>query len=326
MPRKKKSPPVHLVGAAKVQHETADRAQNLALYWLARFGWLTRHQIQQLCFSEVAGDNRALRTLQRAYKNGLVEKVPLPESPGGQMFAWVLTARGMKHIISVYGQKIRYPKSYSRDRVTKQFDIGDPKLHYHRFLGNQLLIDFIRGNIFSNVQVKAIWPEHELIRESASLSSHWGYVPDTLLLYTNEHGQNVILIGEVENSCRGPVKHGKKLTHWMQPYSDRLRQSGYYNGAFASHGKRYDYDDVQMIFVSATEKIFRNIYRKVNHIFSTIPEGISHLVLSKRLWVNPRQTADLLYHEFEGGENPDFLCIDTAQRVLDGQQKKRKFD
>lgn len=340
MPRKKIEPRQPIFGRAAQQRDDALRAQLMALYALARFGWLTRHQIQQIFAHQYrangpVGPHLALRTLQRAFDRKLVDRVLLPDSPGGQMVAWVLTQRGMKLAVRHYGERIRVQRTLPRNSQTKQFDLGDPSRDYHRFLSNQFLIDFSQGKILSGVQVRDFWPEHELGRESAALTAHWGYVPDALVIYRNDdedddepegdkkdRKKNILLICEVENSLRGQVSHGKKLTHWLHPYAERQQREGQFTDSFSSYGRLYEFRDVTMVFLSSNEKIFRNIYRKINQIFTASPDGVFHLVMKDRRWTDPLADADLLYHDYQGGESADFLCIDTAQRVADGQAKR----
>lgn len=362
MPRKKKRAPALLVGAAKAQSEIAEKTTDEVLYWIARFGWLTRHQIHQLIFENQNSEleslphaNRTLRILQRAKRNGLVADIPLPTSPGGQVLAWVLTSKGMKRAVLIHGSRIRYPKVYAKNRENKQYDIGDPKLHYHRFLGNQFLIDLYVGKIFTCYYKIKLWPEHELSHLSAEFNAHWGYIPDSLSVCyhryeteeENEYGDYeyvykdrvAILIGEIENSCRGKVRHGRKLTHWLEPYSSRLAVNAEFDGTFCKE----DYHQVDMMFVSSEEGIFRNIYRKISAIFKEIrTRNIYHLVIpnkpQKRYWIDPLESADLLIHNNTEVIEDEYdqlsqeamglgrvLFIDTAQRVKDGENKKRTF-
>lgn len=330
MPRKKCSMP--LCGAAQQQSQLASKHTLHVLYALAKFGWLTRHQIQQLLFQD-AGPLLALRLLQRAEQERLVRSQPLPRSPGGQMLAWFLTRKGLRHVLAqpTHASKVFVRRVYSRDRETGLYDLSDPKLHYHRLLCNELLINLKTGRVFSDITDIEIFPEHELSRQASALRTHLGYVPDVVAFYTDFYGQRQMLIGEIENSRRGPVKHGGKFTHWVSPFAERLKGSGIFQGDLPLFGQLHRYDDAAMIFLCANERIFRNIYRVVEQIFTDHQlsvEAISYLVMPARPWREPLGKSDLLAHEYEPFAEysaSDFLNCNAQQRVRDGELKKRSY-
>ncbi len=330
MPRKKRTTP--LSGAAQQQSQLASKHTIDVLFELAKFGWLTRHQIQQLLFQD-AGPLLALRLLQRAEQERLVRSQPLPRSPGGQMLAWFLTRKGLRQVLAVptLASQVHVKSVYPRDRKTGLYDLSDPKLHYHRHLCNELLINLKTGRVFSDITDVEIFPEHELSRQAGALRSHLGYVPDVIALYKDFFGEKKMLIGEVENSRRGPLKHGGKFTHWMSPFVDRVKRLSSFHGDFYLFGKALKYQDVAMIFLCADEKIFRNIYRVVNQIFTEhqlSADAISYLVMPARPWRDPLGKSDLLAHEYEpfaDYSTSDFLDCDAQQRVRDGELKKRSY-
>lgn len=91
--------------------------------------------------------------------------------------------------------------------------------------------------------------------------SHFGCIPDGFGISDNK-----LIMIEVENSVRGPRRHGSKLTHWLEAYADRVAREKRFSDHFLAFGKSGSYDDDIQLFVCTNHKNFHSIWRKVEKV------------------------------------------------------------
>lgn len=332
MPRNKKTIP--LFGAAKVNNERATDNEATLCYWLARFGWLTRHQLAKLLKKEgIKRANTILAMLQRAKKNKLVESFPLENSPDGQMLGWFLLKKGMTLAVKHHGKQVNDQSVYTRNRATGKYRTQDAKYQYHRLLSNEFVINCLNETYFYREHDRlnriTFLSEHETSRAQTSLQQHFFYVPDALIFYWHSDDllcdddvtvetveRRTVTICEVENSLRGPKKHGKKF-NWVNTALelDKNTRGRPILKEVSLFNKRYSYEIVDLFFVTANEKIFRNIYRKVHKQIpgKTDREKLVYLnrsftdiyyeVMASRGWAEPFRDSETLSHSHDGFEH-----------------------
>jgi hypothetical protein len=93
----------------------------------------------------------------------------------------------------------------------------DEKYEYHRIVANQVLIDLRQKRHQLPIEIDSFISEHEIGIMRKAFISHFGCIPDGLGISDNK-----LIMIEVENSVRGPRRHGSKLTHWLEAYADRV--------------------------------------------------------------------------------------------------------
>lgn len=307
-------------GAAKQQIISSHNDEMLVLFMLGKFGWLTHHQLGGLWGDAKSSDKRAYRVLNRLVLAKMVKSQVMEHSPGSQMKAYYLTRKGLNVALSEPSWRLLIK--------TSRREITDPRYQYHRMIANQVLLELQRSNLpmpeemsfINNLDVSWTLPEHEMQGLRRDLNSHFGCIPDGLLM----SGRDLLLV-EVENSVRGVARHGSKLGEqgnklesWFPTYFERVLSEGKFAGTFPPFGKRGEYDNVWQIMVCTSEKIFRSIWRKLDKMMSdSADQGneICYVVMKKPLWVDPLRPSNIrvMIHN-----DPD-----TVMAVYAGEMRRR---
>ena len=307
-------------GAAKTQADVGRKNELYVLFSLARFGWLTNHQIGQLLWPTMnQSTSKSRRILQRLLDKKEVRFECLGDSPGAQIRAYFLKPSGMKRVLSesVFAQQIRVKR-------TKR-SITDQRYQYHRFLSNQLLIDIRHRRIelpFEISDEQIFMCEHEMQPVRKDLNSHFGCIPDAIVNHAGE-----LLVCEIENSCRGPARHGSKLRQegnklqdWLPIYIERMQSYGQFSDHLLPLGNQGSYDDAREIFLCSSEKVFRSIYRKMRQLmgqFSQLEGVIYYIVMNKQSWIEPLHTSNI--------KILDHASAEAVQLVAVGEERTRKY-
>ncbi|MDC2891503.1 replication-relaxation family protein [Psychrosphaera algicola] len=258
------------------------------MYSLGRFGWLTHHQVTNLLFPSAKSSSDSIRkVLKRLTSEGYTYENSILRSPISQCKSYSLTRKGLNRIAEIDGLRI----AIRNNSVTRQQ--MDSKYEYHRLVANQTLIDLRHNRKNLLFTLDLFISEHEIGTMRKDFAAHFGCVPDGLGIT----GDTLVMI-EVENSVRGPLRHGSKLTHWLESYADRVNQEKKFSGHFLPLGIAGQYDDVIQLFVCTNHKNFRSIWRKVENVMRQhrIYSHIFYLVADRQYWVNPLKQAIFLEH------------------------------
>jgi hypothetical protein len=277
-----------LWGAARESKLASFRLENEILFCLSRFGWLTNHQVSNLIIPNSLTTLSSIRKiLNRLADDGFVYSNNINRSPAAQCKSYSLTRKGMKRLLEIDNFK-----SAVRNRsITKQ--PMDEKYEYHRLVANQVLIDLRHKRNQLPLQINSFISEHEIGIMRKAFVSHFGCIPDGLGISDNK-----LIIVEVENSVRGPRRHGSKLTHWLEAYADRVARDKKFSDHFLALGQAGSYDDVIQLFVCTNHKNFRSIWRKVEKIMkqNRIYSHIFYLIAEKQYWVEPLKHSEFMEH------------------------------
>ncbi len=277
-----------LWGAAKTTKLNSLRRENEILFSLARFGWLTHHQVANLLHPTSKSPSDSIRkVLKRLSLEGYTYENSIIRSPVSQCKSYSLTRKGMNRVAEIDGLK----RAIRHNSVTRQQ--MDEKYEYHRLIANQALIDLRHNRLNLPVTIDRFISEHEIGTMRNAFSSHFGCVPDGLGISGNK-----LVIVEVENSVRGPRRHGSKLTHWLESFAERVHQERRFADHFLQLGTAGKYEDAIQLFVCTSQKNFRSIWRKVENVMQQhrIYSHIFYLVADKRYWVEPLQHALFMEH------------------------------
>lgn len=299
-----------LKGAAKKARFEAYKTENNILYALAKFGWLTSHQVSDLVFQHQRNANdKARKILKRLSDNNCVTFNHLKRSPAGQIRGWYIKPKGMTRLLEIEP----YQKALRVHKTSRSF--MDSKYCYHRLITNQVVIDMhIKRNSLP-FRCDSFIPEHEINIMRNNVKSEFGCIPDALAINNGE----LILI-ETENSCRGPKLHGSKLTHWLEVFVERVASQRQFKGHLLQLGHTGAYSDVRQLFVCTSEKNFRSIWRKVEKVMGKeqcrIHRHVFYVVLNKPIWVNPLKSIVTLEHNERR----------TLELIKAGEARKRKYN
>lgn len=277
-----------LWGAAKTTKLNSLKRENEILFSLARFGWLTHHQVANLLQPTSKSPSDSIRkALKRLSLEGYTYENSINRSPVSQCKSYSLTRKGMNRVVEIDGLR----SAIRNNSVTRQQ--MDEKYEYHRLVANQALIDLRQNRLDLPIIIDQFISEHKIGTMRNAFSSHFGCVPDGLGISGNK-----LVMVEVENSVRGPKRHGSKLTHWLETYSDRVVREKNFSGHFLQLGHSGDYDDVIQLFVCTSYKNFRSIWRKVEKILlqNRIYAHIFYLVIDKNYWVDPLKSGVFIEH------------------------------
>lgn len=148
-------------------------------------------------------------------------------------------------------------------------------------------------------------------------------VPDSLAITSD----GTLIIIEVENSSRGLSQHRGSLTHHLAVAAEQHDKYGYYSSDLrnlfcAPHKKDQftSFDNVEQVFICSSEKIYRNIWRKVEAVTEDYPsfrENVSYFVMpNKKKWNNVFDGIEPIFHDEVGSRN----------RVKDGMRLSKFND
>jgi hypothetical protein len=279
-----------LSGAARKSKFESIAKENSILYCLARFGWLTSHQIGALLYSNQRNQNeKARKVLKRMCDGDLVSTFLLKRSPAAQMRAWQLTRLGMRRLQA-------FPNLSNSLRITSvSSSVMDEKYCYHRLITNQALIDMHLKLNKLPFSCNSFITEHEQNSMRHAIVSEFGCLPDSLVF----SGEEIVLV-ETENSCRGIKRQFSKLTHFEESFIDRVHREGSFSGHFLRMGSCGRYRDLRQLFVCTSEKNFRSIWRKVEKIMvnenQRIHRHIYYAIMPNQRWINPLKNISVFEH------------------------------
>ena len=309
-----------LFGVAKKQKLSRIQNEDFVLFSLARFGWLTSHQVAEILWPQKpSGNDLSRRILSSLNSQSFVSFQIMTRSPGKQIKAFYLSTKGMNRVLENPDFK-----SLIKVKKTKR-SITDDKYQYHRLLSNQVLIDIRRARLklpFCDPDSGfVLMSEHEMRPYRKSINAHLGCIPDGLVKV-----DSTMLVIEVENSVRGPARHGSKLRQegnkleaWLPPYIERLRSQGRYSDHLLPLGKNGEYSDAKEIFVCTSEKIFRSIWRKMRGLLGQFNKETGYfyyIILNKQLWVDPLRSDNIQILEHNSQE--------AVQLVAVGEERTRR--
>lgn len=275
------------------------------LFALARFGWLTSHQVGQLLWPSITNSNdKARKVLARLVSTKCAKKTVLQGSRTRQIRAFFLTPKGMKIVTE-------HPKMRSGIRVkeTKR-SVTDQRYQYHRMLSNQILIDVSQGRLRLPFQVgekPLFFSEHETNKARHGMFESLGCIPDGIL-----KAENQLLIFEIENSRRGVQRHGSKyglgqisnklavnkMTNFLPTYIDMVIREGKYQTDLGFLGSQGSFSDTREIFVCTDERIFRSIWRMVEELLqrhveeyetnrNALKDRFIYVLMKSEQWIDP---------------------------------------
>jgi len=277
-----------LWGAARASKLASFKRENEILFCLSRFGWLTNHQVSNLIIpTHMITSSSIRKILKRLTVEGFIYSNTINRSPTAQCKSYSLTRKGMNRLLEIDSFK-RAVRNHS---ITKQ--PMDEKYEYHRLVANQVLIDLRHKRHQLPLQINNFTSEHEIGIMRKAFVSHFGCIPDGLCISDNK-----LVMVEVENSVRGPRRHGSKLTHWLEAYADRVVREKKFSDHFLALGQAGKYEDVIQLFVCTNHKNFRSIWRKVEKIMHQhrIYSHIFYLVAEKQYWVDPLKHSKFMEH------------------------------
>lgn len=277
-----------LWGVARTTKLNSLKRENEILYSIARFGWLTHHQVTNLLFPSAKSSSDSIRKiLKRLTSDGYTYEYTINRSPASQCKCYSLSRKGMNRVAEIDGLR----RSIRNNSVTRKQ--MDEKYEYHRLVANQALIDLRHNRLNLPITIDQFISEHEIGTLRTAFASHFGCVPDG----QGRSGNKLIMI-EVENSVRGPRRHGSKLTHWLETFTDRVYREKKFKDHFLPLGNAGEYDDVIQLFVCTSQKNFRSIWRKVENVMqqNRIYSHVFYLVADKQCWVDPLMSGVLLEH------------------------------
>lgn len=277
-----------LWGAARTTKLDSLQRENEILYSLARFGWLTHHQVTNLLQPSLKSSSYSIRKiLKRLTSDGYTYEKTIIRSPASQCKCYSLSRKGMNRVAEIDGLR----RSIRNDSVTRKQ--MDEKYEYHRLVANQALIDLRHNRLNLPVTVDQFISEHEIGTMRNSFAEHFGCVPDGLGI----SGDKLIMI-EVENSVRGPRRHGSKLTHWLETFTDRVYREKKFKDHFLPLNNAGEYDDVIQLFVCTSQKNFRSIWRKVEKVMqeNRVYSHVFYLVMGNKKWVEPLRNTHFMEH------------------------------
>lgn len=282
--------------------------ENQVLFGIAKFGWLSMTQLAKLADVSHGSMRHIVRRMEQAK---YIWSEPLANSPNVKCYA--LTRKGTARVKSVFSDTgFKKVETYSQCRgFLSQFEH-----HYHRHLSNEFLIDLVTDSInFQDYHITHFMPEHEVQAKKNDINTMMQCVPDALAL-TDE---NRLIAIEIENTLRGKSKHGTNLTHWLEVMAERIEHhyeaSDSLRGVFGSL-ENPNYEDVDQVFVCASEQIFRNVWNKVQRILLktdclSAGDNISYFLVDGKKWHNIFESHELLSHS-----DPD-----VAERVSAGADR-----
>ena len=268
-----------LWGAVRTTKLNSYKRENEILYSLARFGWLTHHQVTNLLRPTSKAPSDSIRKiLKRLSLEGYTYEYSISRSPASQCKSYSLTRRGMLRVTEIGGLKCAIRNS----SVTKRQ--MDEKYEYHRLIANQSLIDLRHDRHDLPFIIDQFISEHEIQTMRSGFVSHFGCVPDALGIADNK-----LVMIEVENSVRGPRRHGSKMTHWLESFTDRVHREKKFADHFLPLGSAGNYDDVIQLFVCTNQKNFRSIWRKVENVMqqTRIYSHVFYLIAKQQKWRDP---------------------------------------
>ena len=290
------------------QNDAGEWNENQVLFGIAKFGWLSMTQLAKFCDASHGSMRHIARRLEQTK---YIWSEPLDNSPNVRCYA--LTRKGTARVKSVFtNTDFKKVETYSQCRgFLSQFEH-----HYHRHLSNEFLIDLVTDNInFQNYHITHYLPEHEVQARKNDINTMIQCVPDALALSDD----NRLIAIEIENTLRGKSRHGTNLTHWIEVVAEKIENQGgasdSLRGLFGNL-ENPDYEDVDQVFVCASEQIFRNVWNKVQRILLktdclSAGDNISYFVVDGKRWHNIFENHELLSHS-----DPD-----VAERVSAGADR-----
>lgn len=288
------------------------------LYTLARFGWLTHHQVSQMLWPQLKDDGeRARKVLARLVDDNQVSKTKLSASGNLGIKAYYLKIRGMNRL-ERHNMTSKFVSTKTKRSITATM------YQYHRLIANQSVIDVIHNRIRR-------LPEHgrdgnlflcerDTDMKFNSLKNTFGCTPDSLIM----HQQNQMMMIEVENSRRGAARHGSKfhagndnkhasnkIYAFVPTYVERLQLQGNYNGNYAAWGCDGFFDDLIEVFVCTEPRNFRSVWRLVEKIAGKngVKAGhIYYVVLRQKRWIDPLNVDNIDVYDHVDNAIPSTLA------------------
>ena len=164
-----------LWGAIRTTKLNSFKCENEILYSLARFGWLTHHQVTNLLRPTCKSPSDSIRKiLKRLSLEGYTYEYSINRSPASQCKSYSLTRKGMLRVTEIDGLKCAIRNS----SVTKRQ--MDEKYEYHRLIANQSVIDLRHDKHDLPFVIDQFISEHEIQTMRSAFVSHFGCVPDAL--------------------------------------------------------------------------------------------------------------------------------------------------
>jgi hypothetical protein len=240
------------------------------------YDWLTAYQIAKLILKNDTKKpvHQIKRILKRLVRDKYVDE-------------YILLASGSKNIKAY---KIRRRGNFLLEQHHSVIGISragiNAKSHqYHRFIANEILIEFISGqrlngehfyswgsgSALDNISVDCIFTELQMARSKMVVNIKFGNLPDCAI---KDNDENHLLIIEVENSVRNIKNKDSRLRAWLDPFIIQTMHSG--NRSMWPDKPNSDNDWTSFLystqlFVCSNEEIFRAIYR---HVFRIVYENI----------------------------------------------------
>jgi hypothetical protein len=249
--------------------EIGQQNETTVLLLLAKFAWLTRHQIAYAIYGERSNALKLTgRILKRMSERHFIESFEIDHVRKKSVAGWTLTLTGKRHLLSispnvkVYGYK-------SLERAINQEPVDDDDRNfYHRYVCNSFVLQLTSGK-YENlgrviVEGSRTFSECELSYRRVGFFESMGTLPDAMLL----NGDIAVSI-EVENASRGPIHSEKaysgdlkKFYVFLDAYLDRLHKNGCCS---------YELDqtpvgpveEMMIVFVCNSHATFRNIHTQV---------------------------------------------------------------
>ena len=287
------------VDVMKEQQEKGEANELLVLYYVARFYFLSSHQLSKIIEIEHGVLRHILRRLVKS------NQLQVDNFESSRTKAYALTRSGVNRIQEDLAEKItcRYGRFLFEDGF-----------NYHRHVANDFVINFCSGHLnFHNLECEEFISENEIIKKNSMYLSYFGSVPDCLAVTTDKR----LVVIEVENTYRSTQWHGPKLRDWLNTCADRYERDGFVADEYPKPIGRFE--DVEQVFVCTSELNFRSMYRMVERALgelSYFKDNISYWVIPNVIWVNPALSGELLVH----GEP------ETAERVKKGERLYKRSD
>jgi hypothetical protein len=276
----------------------------LVLFYVARFYYLSSHQLSKL----MAVEHGVLRHILRRLVS--YNKLRAVKFDNSQTNAYALSRSGASRAsnCSLDEHELKDLKCRYGDFL---FSDGS---NYHRHVTNDFVIDLMSDRInFHNLDCDYFITEHEISNKESMYLSYMGCIPDALVVTTD--GQLIVI--ESENTYRSTKWHGPKLYAWLHTCADRFEREGCFKDEYPKPiGK---FCNVEQVFLCTDEINFRSMYRMVERAlenFEAFKVNISYWVLPVKTWVNPVSVGELLVHDES----------ETFERVKKGERLYKKSD
>lgn len=240
------------------------------------YDWLTAYQIAKLILKNDTKKpvHQIKRILKRLVRDKYVDEYILLASGSKNIKAYKIRRRGnflLKQHHSVIG--------------ISRAGINAKSRQYHRFITNEILIEFISGqklnggcyygwermSELNNISVDCVFTELQMATSKTVINIQLGNLPDCAI---KDNDENHLLIIEVENSVRNIKNKKSQLRAWLDPFISATMDGGNKSVWPDKPDSDNDWSSFlysTQLFVCSNEEIFRAIYR---HVFRMVYENI----------------------------------------------------